>query len=131
MPEKLSLVEEIMSKKFSYPSVKEARGLQTSKKKRRRPLVNTSIVDDHVAAMLVIVLRSAKPLPAKSSRKTKPDESQNVVFVHLPLDGSAYSDSLFIKGVADDLFLLVDHRRFTDIGPVQTAEWGLAHAYQV
>ena len=111
-----------MSGKFSYPFVKEAKGLRTSEKKRKRPLVDTYIVDDRVAAKLVVTPRSAEPSPAKSSKKSKPDRPQDVVFVRLLLDRSAYSNPSFIKGVADDLLLLADHRRFTNIGPVQTAE---------
>ena len=42
--------------------------------------------------------------------------------VNLPLDGSVYSDPSFIKGVADDLLLPTDRRRFADVGQVQTAE---------
>ena len=101
-PEELSLVEEIMSGKFSYPSAKEARRLRTSEKKRKRPLVDTSIIDDRVAAKSIVVPMLAKPSPTKSSRKTRADEPQDVVFVHLPLDGSTYSNPSFIKGVADD-----------------------------
>ena len=51
--------------------------------------------------------------------------------VHLPLDGYAYLDPSFVYGVFDDLLLPADQRRFSDIGPMQTTEWGLAHAYHV
>ena len=47
-----------MSGKFSYPSAKEARGLRTSKNKRKRPLVDTSIIDNCTAAKSVVVLGS-------------------------------------------------------------------------
>ena len=49
--------------------------------------------------------------------------------VSLSLDGSAYFDPSFIKDVAEDLFLPADRRRFANIGPMQTTEWGLAYAY--
>ena len=87
------------------------------------------MIDDRAVAKLGATSASAEPLPTKFSRKTRPDESQDVVFVNHPLDGSTYSDPSFIKGVADDLLLPADRK--TDIGLVQTAEWGLAHAYQI
>ena len=89
------------------------------------------MIDDHAATKLGVASASAEPSPAMSSRRTRSDEPQDVVAVNLPFDGSAYSDPSFIKGVADDLLLLADCKRFADIGPVQTAKWGLAHAYQV
>ena len=116
-----------MSKKFSYLSAKEARGLRMSEMKRKRPLVDTSIVDDRATIKSVIAPGSVEPSHAKSSNKTKPNEPQDVVSVYLPLDGSKYSDTSFIKGVADDLLLPTDRRKFIDICPVQTVEWGLVH----
>ena len=117
-PEELSLIKEIMSGKFSYPSAKEARWLKTSDNKRKRPLVDTSIINDCVTAKSIVTPRSAEPSLDKSSRKTKLDEPQDFVYVHLPLDGSAYSDPSFIKGVADNLLLPSDRKRFIKICPM-------------
>ena len=63
-----------MSKKFSYPSAKEARELRTSEKKRKRPLVDTSVIDDRAATKSVVAPGSTEPSPAKSSKKSKPNE---------------------------------------------------------
>ena len=49
----------------------------------------------------------------------------------LPAEGSAYSDPSFVKEVTEALLLPVDRKRLKEIGPVQSAEWSFAHAYQV
>ena len=128
-PKELSFIDEIMSGKFSYPSVKEARRLRKSEKKRKRALVDTFFIDNCVAVKLVVAPGSVEPSPARSSKKTKPDEPPDIMSVHLPLDEYVCSDPSFIKVVADDLLLPADYRRFTDISLVQTIEWGLAHLY--
>ena len=87
------------------------------------------MVDDDAAVKLGPVSASVEPLPTKSSRRTRLDEPQDVVVVNLPLNGFAYSDPSFIKGVVGDLLLSTDRIRFVDIGMVRTAEWGLAHVY--
>ena len=111
-----------MSGNFSFPSAKEAMGQRKSEKKRKRTLIDTFIIDDRLTAKLSAAMGSSKPFPTKSSRNTKPDEFENVIIVSLPLDGSSYSDPLFIKGIADDLLLPADSIRFADLGPVQTTE---------
>ena len=45
-----------MSGKFSYPFTKDARRLRMSEKKRKRPLVDMSIVDDRSTAKLVVAM---------------------------------------------------------------------------
>ena len=116
--EELSLVEDIMSGKFSFPSAKEAMRQRKSEKKRKRAFIDTFVVDDRPTAKSSATLGSVEPSLAKSSRNTKPDEFEGVMFVTLPLDGSMYSNPSFIKGVANDLLLLTDRRRFADIGQV-------------
>ena len=49
----------------------------------------------------------------------------------MPSDGSAYTDPSFVKDVTKALLLPTDHKRLVEIGLVQSAEWSLAHAYQV
>ena len=75
----------------------------------------------------------ANPSLAKSSRKTrlKSTESEGMLTVSLPVDGSAYSDPSFFKEVTEVLLLLADRKRLTDIGPIQSVEWSLAYIYQV
>ena len=71
--------------------------------------------------------------PAKSLRKTmsKLSESEGMVVVPFPANGSAYSDPSFVRDVADTLLLPADHKRLTDIGLVQSAEWSMAHIYNI
>ena len=70
-------------------------------------------------------------LAAGSNEPTGSIEIEGFVNASLLLDGSTYSNPSFVKGVADSFLLLADCKRFTDIGPIQTAEWSLAHIYQV
>ena len=49
----------------------------------------------------------------------------------LPAEGSAYSDLSFVKDMTDALFLSANYKILNEIGPVQSAEWSLAHCYQV
>ena len=51
--------------------------------------------------------------------------------VPLPTDGSVYSNPSFVKDVTEALLLSTDRKRLNEIGPVRSAEWSLAHAYQV
>ena len=69
----------------------------------------------------------------KSAKKAKSrlSEVKGKVMVTLPAEGSAYSDPSFVKEVTEGLLLPADRRRLNEIGPVKTAEWSLAHAYQV
>lgn len=60
--EELSLIEDIMSGKFTFPSAKEARALsekgelsQSQGRKRKKLLPDTSVVDDCAAARLSAV----------------------------------------------------------------------------
>lgn len=76
---------------------------------------------------------SAEPFPVKFAKqaKGKSTEGEDIVVVSMPSDGSAYSDPSFVKVVTKALLLLADQKRLDEIGPVQSAEWSLAHAYQV
>ena len=51
--------------------------------------------------------------------------------VPMPSDGSIYSDPSFVKDATEALLLPTNRKRLAEIGPVQSAEWSLAHAYQV
>lgn len=68
--------------------------------------------------------------PAKKA-KTKSSEAEGKVLVAFPAEGSAYSDPSFVNEVTEGMLLPADWRRLTEIGPVKTTEWSLAHAYQV
>ena len=79
------------------------------------------------------VSTSVEPSPAKSAKKAKSrwSEDEGNVVVTLPTKGSTYSDPLFVKDITEGLLLPADQKRLNEIGPVKTAEWSLAHAYQV
>ena len=51
--------------------------------------------------------------------------------VPMTSDGSSYSDPSFVKDATEALLLPADRKRLAEIGPVQSTEWSLAHAYQV
>ena len=68
--------------------------------------------------------------PAKKA-KTKSSEADGKVLVSFPTEGSAYSDPSFVNEVTEGMLLPADRKRLTEIGTVKTAEWSLAHAYQV
>ena len=70
-------------------------------------------------------MKSAKKVKGKSS------EGGDSVVVPMPSDGSAYSNPSFVKEAIEALLLLADQKRLAKIGPVQSAEWSCAHAYQV
>ena len=76
---------------------------------------------------------SIEPSPAKSAKKamSKSCEGEGTMTVSLPADGSAYSDPSFVKDVPKALLLMANRKRLNEIGPVQSVEWSLAHAYQV
>ena len=76
---------------------------------------------------------SVEPSPAKSAKKAraKSSEDEGVQVVALPIDESAYSDPLFVKDVTEGLLLQADRKRLNEIGPVNSAKWSMAHAYQV
>ena len=76
---------------------------------------------------------SIEPSPTKSAKKgkTRSSEDEGKIVVTLPAEGFAYSDPSFVKEVTEGLLLLADRRRLNEIGPVKTAEWSMAHAYQV
>ena len=74
----------------------------------------------------------AEPSLAKLARKREnSSESEGTVMVTLLADGSAYSDMSFVRDVVDTLLLPADRKRLTDIRQVQSAEWSMAHIYQV
>ena len=54
-----------------------------------------------------------------------------MVVVTLLAKGSAYSNPSFVKDVTKGLLLPANQKRLNEIGPVKTAKWSLAHAYQV
>ncbi len=74
---------------------------------------------------------SIEPSLAKTVKKAKGKsiEGGETVAVPMPSDGSAYSDPSFVKDATEALLLPTDRKRLTEIGPVQSAEWSLAHAY--
>ena len=76
---------------------------------------------------------SIEPSPAKSAKKakTKSSEEEGKILVGFPTEGSAYSDPSFVNEVTEVMLLPADRRRLNEIGPAKTAEWSLAHAYQV
>ena len=80
-----------------------------------------------------LVSTSVEPSPVRSAKKVKSrsSEDEGNIVVTLPVEGSVYSDHSFVKEVTDGLLLPADRRRLNEIGPVKTAEWSLAHAYQV
>ena len=143
-PDELSLVEGMMSGKFSIPSAKEAKKLlkgagissQKEKKRKRGPLVDTRVINDPEAykqsraaasaaqAGTPAVSRSVGPSPAKSAKKvkTKSSEEEGKILVGFPAEGSAYSDPSFVNEVTEGMLLPVDRRRLTEIGPVKTTE---------
>ena len=147
-----------MSGKFIFPSAKEAKAFSEAalsllqkkmEKKRKRPLPNTLVVDDRAVMKSSVAEASAIPTAAptgtsstgaftesssvKSSRRTRSRSSkiEGIMNVPLPVDGSTYSDPSFIIEVADTLLLLANCKKLTDIGLVQSAEWSMAHIYQV
>ena len=151
--DELSLVEGMMSGKFSIPSAKDAKKLlkgaasssQKEKKRKRGPLPDTRVVDDPEAYKQSRAAASAaqegappasgsvEPTPTKPAKKakTKSSEAEGKVLVALPAEGSAYSDPSFVNEVTEGMLLPADRKRLTEIGPVKTTEWSLAHAYQV
>ncbi len=76
---------------------------------------------------------SVEPSQAKSAKKakTKSSEAEGKVLVGFLAEGSAYSDPSFVNEVTEGILLPADRKRLTEIGPVKTTEWSLAHAYQV
>ncbi|KAL5567410.1 hypothetical protein UlMin_030574 [Ulmus minor] len=74
---------------------------------------------------------SAEPSPGKANKaKGKYTEGGNSIVVPMPSDGSVYSDPSFVKDATEALLLSADRKRLSEIGPVQSAEWSCAHAYQ-
>ena len=118
---------------------------QKEKKRKRYSQPNTRVVDDPKAYKLSKIeaaskevgksqaTASAEPSPVKSVKKAKGKslEGGDIVVVHMPSDRSAYSDPSFVKDATEVLLLPVDRKRHAEIGLVQSAEWSLAHAYQV
>ena len=149
----LSLAEDLMSRKLSIPSAKEAKALlkgaasssQRERKRKRVALPDTSVVDDlevykqsRAEAVSTLVGKSqgatsAEPSPVKSAKKAKGKSSEggDSVAVPMPSDGSTYSDPSFVKDATEALLLPADQKRLAEIRPMQSAEWSLAHAYQV
>ena len=75
---------------------------------------------------------SAEPSPGKAKKaKGKSTEGGDSVVVPMPSDGSVYSDPSFVKDATEALLLPANRKRLSEIGPVQSAEWSCAHAYQV
>lgn len=94
-------------------------------------LPNISVVDDHLAPGSSAFMGSFEPSLAKSLEKTRSSEAEGFVTMSLLSDKSTYSNPSSMKGVADSLLLPSDCKRFVDIGPIQTAEWSMAHIYHV
>ena len=141
--EELSLIEEIMSEKFSIASAKEAKALlegavsssQKKGKRNRLTLPDTRVMDDpegyklskaEAASTLAtqvgtpLASASIEPSPAKAAKKarSKSSEGEGTLIVTLPTDESTYYDPSFVKDLSDALLLPADHKRLTDIGPV-------------
>ncbi|KAL5552582.1 hypothetical protein UlMin_039983 [Ulmus minor] len=149
--EELSLAEDLMSGRINIPSAKEAKLMmkgaasssQREKKRKKVVLPDTRVVDDPEAykqskteAASAAVGKShstgsAEPSPAKAKKaKGKSSEGGDSVVVPMPSDGSVYSDLSFVKDATEALLLPTDQKRLSEIGPVQSAEWSCAHAYQ-
>ena len=100
-------------------------------------LPNTSVIYDRLATKSCAAEASTSAFTesslAKSSRRTRSRSSEIEGIVNVPLlaDGSTYSNPSFVREVANTLLLLADCKRLNEIGLVQSAEWSLAHVYQV
>ncbi|KAL5580186.1 hypothetical protein UlMin_012628 [Ulmus minor] len=142
---------DLMSGRINIPSAKEAKLMmkgaasssQREKKRKRVVLADTRVVDDPEAcklskaeAALAAVGKSqstgsGEPSPGKAKKaKGKSAEGGDSVVVPMPSDGSVYSDPSFVKDATEALLLPEDRKRLSEIGPVQSAEWSCAHAYQ-
>ena len=150
--EELSLAEDLMSGRINISSAKEAKLMmkgaasssQREKKRKRVVLADTRVVDDPEAYKLSKVeaasaaagksqsTGSGEPSPGKAKKaKGKSTEGGDSVVVPMPSSGSVYSDPSFVKDATKALLLPADRKRLSEIGPVQSAEWSCAHAYQV
>ena len=130
--EELSLVEDMVKGKLGIPSAKEEKALlegatssSQKKSKRKRPQVDTRVVDDpegykqskieatSVAAAGAHVTVSPDPSSAKSAKrvKSKSSEGEGTLTISLPADGSAYSDPSFVKELSKTLILPADCKR--------------------
>ena len=149
--DELSLVEGLMSGKFSIPSAKEAKALlkgaasssQKEKKRKRQAFLDTRVIDDPegykqskagasaAQTRTPLVSTSVEPSLVKSAKKAKSQSTKDEgkVVVTLPAEGSAYSDPLFVKEVIEGLLLPADWTRLNEIGPMKTVEQSLAHTY--
>ena len=136
--DELSLVEGMMSGKFSIPSTKEARALlkgaasssQKEKKRKRQPLLDTRVVDDPEAYKqskagasaaqtgTPPVSTSIEPSLAKSAKKAKSQsfEDEGKIVVTFPTEGYAYLDPSFVNEVTEGLLLPADRRRLNELG---------------
>ncbi|KAL5543291.1 hypothetical protein UlMin_011001 [Ulmus minor] len=116
---------------------------QREKKRKRVVLADTRVVDDPEAYKLSKAeaasaavgksqsTGSGEPSPGKAKKaKGKSAEGGDSVVVPMPSDGSVYSDPSFVKDATEALLLPADRKRLSEIGPVQSAEWSCAHAYQ-
>ena len=81
-------------------------------------LLDTSAMDDYPTVGSSASMGSTEPSLAKSSKKTRSSKAEGFMNVCLPSDGSAYSDTSFIKGIVESLLLPADRKRFANIGPV-------------
>ena len=149
MAGELSLVEEIMSGKLNSPSARRPRLYQRGRRVRCRKKKKeeeddlarqTRVVDDLAATKISVAKAASAPSTtpvgtpqisasvdssrAKPSRKirSKLTESEGMLVVSLPDDGFAYSDPSFMKEVSTTLLLPANHKRLTDIRPIQSAE---------
>ena len=139
--EELSLVEEIMSGKFSILLAKEAKALledaasSSQKKGKSKRLPDTKVVDDPEAYKLskaevatapakigMIGSVSVEPSPAKPPKKKKSSKGEGALTISLPADGSTYLDPSFVKDLSEALLLPADCKRLVDIGLVQSVE---------
>ena len=81
-------------------------------------LLDTLVVDDHLAMVLSTLVGSSEVSSTNSRKKIKLSELEYCVRIELSSTGSAYSDPFFMKNVADSMLFPTDRKRFVDISPI-------------
>jgi len=70
-------------------------------------------------------------MKSTKNAKGKSLEGGDTVVVLMTSNRFVYLDPSFVKDATDALLLPADRKRLVEIGPVQSADWSLAYAYQV
>ena len=132
--DKLSLAEELITGKFSFPYAKEALKQRKSEgdKKRKKEMHDTSIVDDKPATGSNAPAMSSKASPAKSSTKrSRSSHEEGNMTLSISSDDSIYFEPSFLHDTTDSFLLLSDRKRMSNISPMQAADWGITRHLQV